>query len=92
MDELKEEQKRKNSLDQSEKIIVLNKQLDEKDHKLRRLLSERHKHLEEVYEMKWVIEIQLKVYSALDNVWNEVSYWDSVKSVQCLRQSMKWSE
>ncbi|XP_033745225.1 ERC protein 2-like [Pecten maximus] len=43
---------RQKSLEQSEKLVLLNKQLEEKDHKLKRLMSERHKHLEEVYEMK----------------------------------------
>lgn len=34
------------------KVGALTRQLEEKDAKLRRLVSERHKQLEEVYEMK----------------------------------------
>lgn len=36
------------------KVGTLTRQLEEKDAKLRRLQSERHRQLEEVYEMKYV--------------------------------------
>lgn len=38
-----------------DKVAALFKQLEEKDGKLRKLTSERQKHLQEVYEMKYDI-------------------------------------
>ena len=40
------------SKEYSNKLATYVKQLEEKDNKLKKLHSERHKHLEEVFEMK----------------------------------------
>ena len=54
MEELQAEVERllQGSSDQDKKVAVLMKQIDEKDSKMKKLSSDRQKHLEEAYEMK----------------------------------------
>lgn len=50
--ELTMELARNKSSENSARVNFLTKQLEDKEMKLKKLQSERHKHLEEVYEMK----------------------------------------
>lgn len=43
---------RNKSTENSARVNFLTKQLEDKEMKLKKLQSERHRHLEEVYEMK----------------------------------------
>ena len=54
IEELKAEllKSQSSSKEYSSKLATYVKQLEEKDNKLKKLHSERHKHLEEVFEMK----------------------------------------
>ncbi|CAL1529099.1 unnamed protein product [Lymnaea stagnalis] len=54
MDEMRNEVEilKLSSKDDEQKITALTKQIEDKESKLKKLVSERHKHLEEVYEMK----------------------------------------